>query len=263
MIVASGLSYRAPRSQRTLISLAQLQLCAGQFHALLGPNGAGKSTLLRCLCGDIKEIDGEVSLAGRGLASYSAAALATQRAVLPQTATLPFAMSVRDIVAFGRDVYRQRGKRQDDDAVIEQVMDWLEIQHLSDKNYQQLSGGEQHRAQIARVLAQVMAEPDCRLDGQILFLDEPTNHLDVRHQYSLMRLLLRLKARGLTIVCVLHDIALALNHADSLILLAQGRLVGHYTPDQLAVDTALNETYGINLQIHWSAAHQRYVVMPE
>ena len=262
MITVDQLTYHTPRTHKQLIAVNQLQMESGKFHALLGPNGAGKSTLLRCLCGDLPDMGGEVMIASQPLSAYSTQELAKRRAVLPQTAALPFAMSVRDIVAFGRDVYRQDTVSRFDDAVIDQAMSWLEITHLAHKNYQQLSGGEQHRAQIARIFTQILAEPDVSLENKVLFLDEPTNHLDVRHQYSLMHLLQQLKARGLTIVCVLHDIALALNNADSLILLRDGTMVGDFKPEELASCSALDKAYGIDLNAHWSAHYQRYVTMP-
>ncbi|MBV7435095.1 ATP-binding cassette domain-containing protein [Cardiobacteriaceae bacterium TAE3-ERU3] len=262
MISVNGLSYHTPRSNKQLIAVGRLQMNAGQFHVFLGPNGAGKSTLLKCLCGDLPDMNGQVSIADKSLSTYSKIELARRRAVLPQTAALPFAMSVRDIVAFGRDVYRQDAANCFDDVVIDQAMSWLDITHLAKKNYQQLSGGEQHRTHIARILTQILAEPDMSLQDKVLFLDEPTNHLDVRHQYSLMALLQQLKSRGLTIVCVLHDIALALNNADTLVLLKDGAMVGHFIPEQLASELALDEAYGIELNAHWSTHYQRYVMMP-
>lgn len=262
MIEVSGLAYCAPRSTKRLLELESLRLEVGGFHAFLGPNGAGKSTLLRCLCGEIRDFSGTVTFAGENILTYHLARLARQRAVLPQLTTLPFAMPVRDIVAFGRDVYHRDTPSQHNDAVVEQVMTWLDITSLAEKNYQQLSGGEQHRVQIARTLAQVIAAPDASLAGQVLFLDEPTNHLDIRHQYTLMALLSTLRARGLSIVCVLHDIALALNYADTLLLLQDGMALGHFTPMTLVNDGALNRTYGLDLQAHWSEYYRRYVVMP-
>lgn len=262
MITVSGLSYYTPRLNKPLITVDQLRLSTGQFHVFLGPNGAGKSTLLRCLCGDMPDMRGQVTIADQPLSTYSKIELARCRAVLPQTAALPFAMSVRDIVAFGRDVYRQDAASCFDNAVIDQAMSWLDITHLAKKNYQQLSGGEQHRTHIARILTQILAEPEMSLQNKILFLDEPTNHLDVRHQYSLMALLQGLKSRGLTIVCVLHDIALALNNADTLILLKDGVMVGHFIPEQLVSESALDEAYGIGLNAHWSTHYQRYLIMP-
>lgn len=261
MIRAEGMRYHLSNG-RCLAHSEYLQLDGGQFYALIGPNGAGKSTLLRCLCGDLPLSAGHITFAGRALRDYTPAELALRRAVLPQIAAVPFAISVHEIVAFGREVYRHHPARDHDTAVIDYVMTLLGISHLSKHNYQQLSGGEQHRAQIARTLAQLLSNSDADLSDKVLFLDEPTNHLDIRHQYALLSHLSMLKARGLTIVCVLHDLGLALNYADQLLLLNQGVANPVCTAAELLANNALDDTYAITLNAHWSNDYQRYVVMP-
>ncbi|UJF25082.1 ATP-binding cassette domain-containing protein [Suttonella sp. R2A3] len=261
MIRVENLRYSL-RDGRYLLQSDHLHFEAGQFYALIGPNGAGKSTLLRCLCGDLEPSDGSITIANRALSTYTPAELALWRAVLPQISTVPFAISMHEIVAFGREVYRQHPAKVHDQSVIEYVMDLLDIKHLSNQHYQQLSGGEQHRAQIARTLAQLLSNIDSDLSGKVLFLDEPTNHLDIRHQHTLLMQLNQLKKRGLTIICVLHDLGLALNNADQLVLLDQGVTHKACSPDKLLTSNALDNTYHIALNAHWSHDYQRYVVMP-
>ncbi len=234
----------------------------GQFAAIIGPNGAGKTTLLNLLVGDTQPSQGTVTIAGKNIEGISRLQLAQQRAVLPQIGHVPFAIKVRDIVALGREPYRYDTCQQHNQAVIVDCLRTLDIVHLADNNYTTLSGGEQHRVQIARTLAQIFHQPDCDLSGKILFLDEPTNHLDIHHQYALMKTLKSLQEKGLTVVAIMHDLSLTLQFADNIILLNKGTSVGCYAPSELIDSGQLSTVYQMQMNAHWDDKANRYLIYP-
>lgn len=210
------------KAGRCLLDVPQLHLPAGQVHALLGPNGAGKSTLLASLAGLERATASQVQLLGRPLAEWDTLALARQRALLPQENAVPFDFDVHDIVRMGRYPHAANPYPQES-AMLDWCLDQAGVLHLASRRYEQLSGGEKARVQLARVLAQVRAHPDDERPRWLL-LDEPTAALDLAHQHSVMRLLRQLAAEGLGVVVVLHDINLAGAYADQVLVMNDGRI---------------------------------------
>jgi iron complex transport system ATP-binding protein len=210
------------KAGRCLLDVPQLHLPAGQVHALLGPNGAGKSTLLASLAGLERATASQVQLLGRPLAEWDTLALARQRALLPQDSAVPFDFDVHDIVRMGRYPHAANPHPQES-AMLDWCLDQAGALHLARRRYEQLSGGEKARVQLARVLAQVRAHPDDDRPRWLL-LDEPTAALDLAHQHSVMRLLRQLAAEGLGVVVVLHDINLAGAYADQVLVMNDGRI---------------------------------------
>lgn len=210
------------KAGRCLLDVPQLHLPAGQVHALLGPNGAGKSTLLASLAGLERATASQVQLLGRPLAEWDTLALARQRALLPQDNAVPFDFDVHDIVRMGRYPHAVNPHPQES-AMLDWCLDQAGALHLASRRYEQLSGGEKARVQLARVLAQVRAHPDDERPRWLL-LDEPTAALDLAHQHSVMRLLRQLAAEGLGVVVVLHDINLAGAYADQVLVMNDGRI---------------------------------------
>lgn len=210
------------KAGRCLLDVPQLHLPAGQVHALLGPNGAGKSTLLASLAGLERATASQVQLLGRPLAEWDTLALARQRALLPQDSVVPFDFDVHDIVRMGRYPHAANPHPQES-AMLDWCLDQAGALHLARRRYEQLSGGEKARVQLARVLAQVRAHPDDDRPRWLL-LDEPTAALDLAHQHSVMRLLRQLAAEGLGVVVVLHDINLAGAYADQVLVMNDGRI---------------------------------------
>ncbi len=260
LLVGNNLSLRV--GDNCLIDDISLSLTAGTFTAIIGPNGAGKTTLLTLIDGDVNPDSGRVLLAGKPLSDIDRLTLAQRRAVLPQLGTVPFAVKVHDIVALGREPYRYGAHQRHNAEIIATCLAQTDVTHLAEQSYKTLSGGEQHRVQIARTLAQIYHQPDADLSGKILFLDEPTNHLDIRHQYVLMHLLTDLQQRGLTVIAVMNDLSLTLQFAEHIILLNSGRKVGDFTPDSLVDSNALSEVYQMDMRIKWDSEAARYVLTP-
>ena len=189
----------------------------GKVTAILGPNGAGKSTLLRCLTRAQKATSGTITFDGNPLDSYQLDDLATKRAVLSQSTPVSFPFSVAEIVMMGRDPHRTSHKNED---IINQTLNAVDALSLKDRCFPTLSGGEQQRAQIARVLAQLWDQ-----DGACLILDEPTSALDLKHQHKILTLVAELaKTKNFSICTSLHDLGLARRYSDQVILLKNGQL---------------------------------------
>ncbi|MDO5680486.1 MAG: ATP-binding cassette domain-containing protein [Pelistega sp.] len=251
------------KAVRYLLDDVSIAIQQGQFTAIMGSNGAGKTTLLNILNGDNVPQAGQVFFKQKALHSIDRLELARQRAVLPQLDHVPFAITASQIIEMGREPYRDTAAMRDNQLIVQKIIQWMELESLSERNYGLLSGGEQHRVQIARTLAQVCQDARLDLSGQVLFLDEPTNHLDIRHQYALMQLLKSLQALGLTIVVVIHDINLSLQFADEIVLLKDGLLMGQYTAQNLVQCGDLSCAYDIDIQVSWHQAYQRYLIAPQ
>lgn len=251
-LVARQLSYSV--GQRQLVDQVGLELIPGEVLALIGPNGAGKSTLLRLLAGDLLPTAGTVQLAGRPLHHYSAQELAVQRAVLPQQTLLQFAFSAREVVAMGRYPHSNGGGESiHDQAVINAALQRTETTLLADRAYPSLSGGEQGRVSLARVLAQ---------EAPLLLLDEPTAALDLRHQQAVLRIARELAHRGAAVLTILHDLNLAAAYADRVALLAGGRLVAADTPWTVLTAVQLSSVFDCPITVVPHPAGNWPLVLP-
>ena len=201
------------------------QLRAGEIAAICGPNGAGKSTLTQALAGLLEADSGTVLLDGKPLTQIHPQQRARRIGYLPQEPSVAWDVSVRNLVALGRLPHRGAGG---DEAAIERAMDALDLHPLTDRPASRLSGGERARALLGRVLA---GEPEW------ILADEPLAALDLAHQLTLLSHLRAQAKRGTGIALVLHDLALAMNHADRVLVLDEGRLVADGAPeDALSTD---------------------------
>ena len=195
----------------------------GCITAICGPNGAGKSSLLSCLAGLLSPASGQVALDGQPLAALPPRARAQAIGFLPQSGEVAWDVAVRSLVALGRLPHRDARAEPVDAALAA-----LDLSDLADRPVSRLSGGERARALLARVLA---GEP------RWILADEPLAALDLAHQLALLRHLRAAAERGTGVVLVLHDLALAMNHADRVLVLDQGALVADGPPEQ-ALSTA-------------------------
>ena len=241
MLEATGLCLA--RDGKTVIDNLDVTLSGGERVALIGPNGAGKSTLLRLLTGFLAPDRGECRLGDRVMSAWPREQLARRRAVMRQQNNLTFAQSAQSGVAMGRAPWPEKQTSQ----IVAEVMQLTGCDSLAYRDYRQLSGGEQQRVQLARVLAQLWQEGRPR---GWLFLDEPTSALDLFWQQQTLRLLRQLTRTGdLTVCTVLHDLNLASLWADRILLLHAGKLVAQGTPQTVMTEKTLKRWYRADLQV--------------
>jgi iron complex transport system ATP-binding protein len=219
-----------------------LVLDSGHWLAVVGPNGAGKSTLLRALTGLVRH-DGTVALDGRPAGALRPRDRARLIGYAPQTPVLPAALSVTEYVLLGRTPYRSllSAPRAEDRTVTAAVLERLDLVPFRDRPLRTLSGGERQRAVLARALAQ---------QPRMLFLDEPTSALDLGHAQQVLELVDRLRREdGLTVVSTLHDLTLAGQYADTLLMLAAGTVVAAGAPVDVLTPDSLARHYGASAEV--------------
>lgn len=236
------------RSGRDILKDAGLVLNPGEFTVAVGSNGAGKSTLLKCLSGELKPDAGTVCIKEREISKWNNQALARYRAVLPQHAPLEFPFLVEEVVAMGRLPHQVNSDQATDQAAVERALEQVDLLHLIGRRYTTLSGGERQLTQLARVLAQLdlpLAHTDHDTNC-ILLLDEPTGALDIRHQHRILSIVRAYSRQNNAVFAVLHDLNYALQFADRILLLKDGRICY----DLAAADCEshiLEEIFGITL----------------
>ena len=234
----------------------------GEILGVIGPNSAGKTTLIRLLTRVLRPSGGEIFLAGRPLASLSGAVLARDVAVVPQDLPHAFPFTVEQLVLMGRYPHDpgRYFESETDRAIARAAMEATAVLDLATLPLDELSGGERQRAVLARALAQ---EP------RLLVLDEPTAHLDLRYQAECVGLLRRVnRERAITVILVAHDLNLAAEISDRLLLLAGGQVVRLGPPDQVLDEELLRDVYGCDVivdkaptgdrprvQVAWPGAH--------
>ncbi|MFN4206212.1 MAG: heme ABC transporter ATP-binding protein [Agrobacterium albertimagni] len=238
MIRAQDITIR--RSGRVLVDRVSLHLEAGKVTVIIGPNGAGKSTLLKTLSGEMRPDHGDILYQDRRIASLSPVELARERAVLPQSTALSFPFTALEVVRMGAVAHGSR----DPILAARQALIRVGLGGFEGRSYNALSGGEQQRVQLARVLAQM---PDPVLEGRprAIFLDEPTASLDIGHQISVLELARDFARRGAVVLAILHDLNLAAEFADHLAVLHHGKLIREGHPKETIDDETIAHVYGI------------------
>jgi iron complex transport system ATP-binding protein len=211
------------------------KLNPGAVNAILGPNGAGKSTLLQCCAGLLAPDGGVVRLGGTPIIALSAAERARLVGYLPQGAEVAWDMSVETLVSLGRLPWRG-APATEAQAAIDGAIAAMDLESFRDRPVSRLSGGERARALMARVLATRPAW---------LLADEPLANLDLAHAATLMRRFREQASEGRGVVLVLHDLATAMNHADRVLVLENGRLVADGPPSFALSEVVIERVWGI------------------
>lgn len=215
----------------------------GALTAIVGPNGSGKTTLLRAATGDI-DYRGHARLNGTEIAGAAPWRMAAMRAVLAQATTLSFPFTAAEVVRLGQSAGIGAGGPDRSLAALARVG----LSGYGGRLYQELSGGEQQRVHLARVLTQVW-EPLAHGAPRWLFLDEPVSSLDIGHQLQIMRLARAFADAGGGVVAVMHDLNLTAMFADAVALLAEGRVVAAGAPAEVLTDAHLSKAYGCALRV--------------
>lgn len=245
MLSCHALSVHAGRTP--LLASVDFQLAPGERLAVLGENGAGKSTLLRLLAGESPgpglRSSGEVHIAGRRIGAWTARQLARLRAVLPQQTDLAFAFNALELVQLARYPHDETEARSL--TIARQALRLAEAAAFEQREVATLSGGERARVFLAVCFAQLwetqVEQP------RYLLLDEPTAALDLAHQHHLLDTARRFaNERGLGLLAILHDLNLAAQYADRLLLLRQGRLLAQGRPDEVLTAERIAQGFGVS-----------------
>ncbi len=245
MIEARGVSVSIGR--RRILADVDVVARPGEVTAIVGPNGSGKTTLLKALTGELA-CEGRIRLNGRDLAAMTQGEAACLRAVLPQATSLAFPFTVREIIRLGLLGGRSGAPAGESERLPERALAKVDLDGFAGRFYQELSGGEQQRVQLARVLCQVWVPV---LEGmpRYLLLDEPVSSLDIRHQLAVMDIARDFARRGGGVVAVLHDLNLTAMYADQVAVMHGGRLAACGAPAAVLIDSVLEKVFDCRLRV--------------
>jgi iron complex transport system ATP-binding protein len=238
-----------------------IEASAGAVTAIIGPNGSGKTTLLKALSGELAH-DGAVRINGRSLVELKPWQAAAMRAVLPQAASLSFPFTVREVVGLGLTNARPGILPGEEHNLPERALSRVGLAGYGGRLYQELSGGEQQRVQLARVLCQVWA-PVFEGEPRYLLLDEPVSSLDIKHQLAIMRIARDFAARGGGVVAVLHDLNLTAMFADHVVAMHRGRVAAAGPAGELLTDDLLETVFECALKVGLPPAGGTPFVLPQ
>ena len=257
MLNVRNLSLPVPgQPGRLLLDNVSLHLDYGEKLAVLGANGAGKSSLLKCISGETSGYQGDILLDHLSLQHWSPLQKARQLAVMPQKVELAFPFCADQVVALG---HAPHGDERAAAEIQRAAMQCTDVWHLRSRSYLSLSGGEQQRVQLARVLTQIWDAPRDAQRRELprwLLLDECTSALDPAHQHSMMERVDEFAQRGVAVLAVLHDIGLAASWADRVVILRDGRVLASGEVELLSHAELLAEAYRMPLALARRYAHQ-------
>jgi iron complex transport system ATP-binding protein len=228
---------------------ATFELSRPGLVAVAGPNGAGKSTLLGIMAGLRHPYLGSCMYDGTEVRRWPKRDFARRVAFLPQIVRLEFPFTAEQVVLMGRTPYGGGWYESPaDHEAVEASMETADVLPFRDRDFRSLSGGERQRVVLASALAQ---EPEA------LLLDEPTTFLDLKHQLSMYRLLADLGRRGMLVVSVTHDLNLALQFADRVLVLDQGRMAGDGAPADVLNPELIDRVFGVHAEVSGGWLHFR------
>jgi len=231
--------------QREILKNVSLNLHAQNVNIIIGPNGAGKSCLLDAIGGINLNYSGEILFDEVNLKKMNQSKRATLQAYLTQNIQLQFPIRVRDIILTGRFPFYTYSPRLLDEKIIQEAIDLFEVQHLLNRNYLTLSGGEKQRVQFARIFAQAYNSESS--EEKILILDEPISHLDIHFQFEFLNKLKSFTVKhNLITILVIHELSLAYEYAEQLIVLDEGRTVITGKPKDVVSDKLFDSTFKIS-----------------
>ncbi len=215
-----------------------IEVAPGDFVAVIGPNGSGKTSFLKSISRTLRPREGTVLLEGEDLYEMPARRVALKLAMVPQDAPVSFSFTALEVVLMGRNPHlgRLQSAGPVDLEMARQAMEGANVWHLADRPVNELSGGERQRVIIAQALAQ---------DTGLLLLDEPTQHLDINHQLSLLEMLSSMCSQGLAVIMVMHDLNLASQYCDRIIVMRGGREFARGTPAEVLTPAMLQEVFGV------------------
>lgn len=241
---------------RPILHEIQLKIEKNRFYSIIGPNGSGKTTLLKNISRTLEPRKNTIFVDQQDIVSMKPREVAKRMASVPQNTHVDFEFSAADIVMMGRSPYLRRFQTESakDMEIVKAAMMATSTWHLKDKNINEISGGERQRVIIARALAQQTG---------IILLDEPISQLDIHHQIELMDTVHRLVRKSeVTVVAVLHDLNLAAQYSDRLILVSEGSIAIQGTPEEVLTEENIQRVYQLPVHIIKSPVTGKPHVIP-
>lgn len=234
-------AYKISYSHRkfTILDGIDVAVNHGELLIIVGPNGAGKSTLLSMLANELGKNEEPIFFKKKTFEDWDEKELAHNKAKFSQNNSHDIPLSVNDVVMMGRYPYFNSIPHKKDHEAVAKAMEETDVSHLAGRDYNTLSGGEKQRVHLARVLTQL----DNEVGQKLVFLDEPLNNLDVLHQHRILHTVKNFTERGNTAVMVLHDLNLAAQFADRVLLLKKGKIVAHDVPDKVFTKEIISRVY--------------------
>lgn len=225
---------------RTVLDNVSVTIPDEKVTVILGANGSGKSTLLKCICQIVKPYAGEIMIDGDDVSALTHAERAKRVSYLAQSRDVPDII-VRNLVLHGRFPYLSypRRYRPEDRRAVDKALERLNLTDFADKSVSELSGGERQKVYLAMSLAQ---------GSHTLLFDEPTTYLDIAHQFSILDEAHKLCNEGKSVVMVLHDIPQALEAADHMMVLNEGRVMIEDTPEKVFASGVLDDVFGVRVE---------------
>jgi iron complex transport system ATP-binding protein len=241
---------------REILSDIELTIKRGKFYSIIGPNGSGKTTLLRTLTTSLVPKYGEILVDNIDISNMQGKELAKKLSYVSQNTMIDFTFNVMDYVLMGRYPYlgvlQSEGKN--DLEYARRAMDLTNTWHLREKNLSEISGGERQRVVVARALTQ---------DTPIMLLDEPISQLDIHHQIELMDTLHDMvEIRGVTVVAVLHDLNIASQYSDYMVLLSNGKIAKEGKPEEVLSREVILKVYNLKVQVLKNPETGRPLIIP-
>ncbi len=238
-----------------IVSNLDFKFSSGEIVGIIGPNGAGKSTIIKLLSKVLEPSFGFISVDGIKISNMSRLDLAKKIAVVSQISDLPESFRVEDIVLMGRTPHLGflSSEKEEDFKIVKAVMQKLDILKFKTRQIASLSGGERQRVVLARALAQ---EP------KYLLLDEPTNHLDLNYSIELLRFLKREVTNGLAVLIIMHDLSLASQICDRIIVIEDGQLVGQGKTEEVISELLIKNVFRTDVKIIWDENNKISAIVP-
>jgi len=237
MLTAQNISYA--HRKFTILENIDVTINYGELLVIVGPNGAGKSTLLSLLANEIGKDEQPIYFKKKTFKQWDAKELAHAKAKFSQSNSPDIPLAVQEVVMMGRYPYFNSIPHSTDNAAVLKAMQETDVAALAGRDYNSLSGGEKQRVHLARVLAQL----DNDIENKLIFLDEPLNNLDVLHQHRILHTIKNLTKQGHAAIMVLHDLNLAAQFADKVMLLKKGKIVAHDVPDNVFTNAIISSVY--------------------
>lgn len=237
MLKARQIDYK--HKEFFILNDVNVSLNYGEFLAIVGPNGAGKSSLLSILANEVKNRKQKILFKDKDIADWDVRELSLHKAKFSQHNSNEIPLQVKDVVMMGRYPYFDSQPKQEDLEAMNKLMYETDVYHLKERDYNTLSGGEKQRVHLSRVMAQLENE----IEQKLVFLDEPLNNLDVKHQYKALEIIKKFTNNANSAIVVLHDLNLAAQFADKILLMKGGKVSAYGTPEEVFTSDNISQAY--------------------